>query len=255
MLNYTLDPYQPQYTPENFKVLWDARLARLQANATATAPPAEQLPANLGQLTVEEIEPLRARQTALLGCIVAVYQCLCQVYHTAIGLELGTNAGLALPPKPTHAAVVSDVGHRVDQFVRVAIVENAWRILHYGSISEIIATLRNVSQEGLVGHPDHQPGKAASEKMQRQFYFGAPSSEMEDRYRMPNILEPLRQYEKYLDGLPTSRSGSKTPHRIPTAIYPLPYPEALAIISDQGQEAVRFASELSPRIADIFCTI
>lgn len=251
MLNYTLDPYKPQYTPEAFRALQEAwlRYHRYQPVTPAATPAA--LPPELAPLPADELEPLHDRQVALLGWIVAVYQNLCDVFHTAVGLELGTNEGLALPPKPTHAAVVRDVGRRVDEVVRAAVVENAWRILHYGSLRNLIANESNDSRTTNLGP---EPGKAADEKLVREFHFGTPSPEMQERYRMPNMGEPLRQYQEYLDGLPPNRDGSVNVRRIPTALRPRPYPEALAVISGQGQEAVRFASELSPQITDIFCT-
>ncbi|MBI2808669.1 MAG: hypothetical protein HYX68_27080 [Planctomycetes bacterium] len=250
MLNYTLDPYQRQYTPEAFAALQAAWLQHHRHQPVTTAAMPAALPPELAPLSADELEPLHDRQVALLGRIVAVYQNLCEVFHTAVGLELGTNEDHALPPKPTHAAVVSDVGRRVDELVRTAVVENAWRILHYGSLRELITkepknpTATNLGPE---------PGKAAGERLSREFHFGTPSPEMRKRYRMPNIDEPFEQYRKYLDGLRPNPDGTTTVHRIPTAIRPRPYPEALAVISGQGQEAVRFASELSPQITDIFC--
>jgi hypothetical protein len=250
MLNYTLDRYKPQYTPEAFRALQEAWLRRRRYEPGPVATPAD-LPPDLAPLPADELVPFHDRQVALLGWIVAVYQNLSDVFHTAVGLELATNEGLALPPKPTHAAVVSDIGRRVDELVRAAVVENAWRILHYSSLRKLIANEASNSSTPNLGP---EPGKAAGERLAREFHFGTPSPAMRERYTMPNIDEPIQQYGDYLDGLQPNRDGSTFVERIPTALRPRPYPEALAVISGQGQEAVRFASELCPQITDIFCT-
>ncbi|MCI0464321.1 MAG: hypothetical protein L0Z62_45890 [Gemmataceae bacterium] len=251
MLNYTLDPYQPQYTPGVFRALQQAWLRRHRHQPGPSAATPASLPLELAPLPAEELQPLHDRQVALLGCIVAVYQNLCDVFHTAVGLELGANEGHALPPKPTHAAVVRDVGRQVDELVRAAVVESAWRILHYGNLRELIANQPNDSPAMNLGP---EPGKAAGEKLVREFHFGTPSPEMQERYRMPDMGEPIRQYGEYLDGLPRNPDGTTTVRRTPTALCPRPYPAALTVISSRGQEALRFANELSPRIRDIFCT-
>jgi hypothetical protein len=253
MLNYTLDPYQPQYTPEAFRALQQAWVERDRHEPGPSAATPASLPPELAPLPADELEPLHDRQVVLLGCTVAVYQRLCDVFHTAVGLELGTlgTDGHALPPKPTHAAVVRDVGRQVDAIVRAAVVENAWRILHYGNLRELVANQPNDSPATNLGP---EPGKAAGEKLAREFHFGNPSREMQERYRMPNIGEPGRQYGEYLDGLQPNPDGTQSIRRIPTALSPRPYPEALTVISSRGQEALRFANELSPRIRDIFCT-
>jgi hypothetical protein len=251
MLNYTLDPYQPQYTPDAFRALQKAWLRHHRHEPVTPAATPEAVPPELAPLRPDELEPFHDRQVALLGRIVAVYQNLCDVFHTAVGLELGTTEGLALPPKPTHAAVVRDVGRRVDELVRAAVVENAWRILHYGSLRGLIVKgPKNPTPISL----GPEPGKAAGERLAREFHFGTPSPEMRERYRMPNMGEPLQQYGKYLGGLRPNPDGTTTVRRIPTAICPRPYSEALGVISGQGPKAVRFASELSPQITDIFCT-
>lgn len=261
MLNYTLDPYQPRYTPEAFHTLREARLrgGRPDPASAVVTPEADCIESDplLDPLPVEELGPLHDLQVALLGCTAAVYQNLGEVFHTAVGVELAANEGLALPPRPTHAAVVSDVGRRVDQFVRAAVVENAWLILSYGSLGKLVAGSTGglpVSLKSPDTAPVPEPGRVGEEKLRREFYFGTPSAEMEERYRMQNIGEPLRQYGEYLDGLRPNRDGTTLVRRIPTAIRPRPYPEALEVINRQGQEALRLAGELSSRITDISST-
>ncbi len=188
-----------------------------------------------------------ARQYTLPALIAALHRHLGVVFHTATGLELGAISEAPLPPKPTHAAVVRDVGSRVDRFVRSAVVENAWRILHYRNLRSLLA-------EGPTGDDGGMGvmGEAAAKRLGRDFHFGTPAAEVLQRYRLPDLKEPLRLYDDYLGSLQRDRWGAVTVRRIPTAICPRPYPEALATIGSHAQEALRLAGELSPRIADVY---
>ncbi len=138
MLNYTLDPYQRQYSPEAAETLWEVLLQTHVHAADPSAPSPKLLPPGLAPVPAEEQESAHDCGVALLGCIVAIYQSLSDVFHTAVGVELASNEGLPLPDKPTPVAMVRDVGRQVDKLVWDAVAKNAWQLLYYGSLRSLL---------------------------------------------------------------------------------------------------------------------
>jgi hypothetical protein len=256
MPDHTPEPYRRLYDPEAANTLWEALHDAHAHMADSTAPPPKPLPPELAPLPIQELERLHEQGVALLGCIVATYQALADVMHTAIGVELAAIKAVPLPAKPTHAAVVRDVGRGVDELVRQAVVKNAWRIMYYSGLRELVRSRRQDTARAAdnTRNPRAEPGKAQRGALDREFYFGSPPPDMEDRYRLPSMREPVHKYGAYLDSLKPNPDGTTTVERIPTPIRPRPYAEALQVIGRRSQDATRLAAELEPRIADLFCT-
>lgn len=256
MLNYTLDPYQRLYTPEAADTLWNALHNTQAFGAGTSSTPSTTLSPELAPLPPEGADRCSDREVALLGCVVAIYQAISDVFHTAVGVELAIIEGVCLPEKPTHAAIVHDVGRQVDELVRGAVIAKAWQLMYYSGLRNLMAAGSKEKSNGPMKVPGRRtgPGNTAGKNLNLDFHFGSPSPDMQKRYQMPNMGEPINQNREYLDSLKPNRAGITHVKWTRKEIRRRPYPEAVELISQRTQDAVRFAKELDARITDVFCT-
>lgn len=248
MTDETRDYYQPHYSFHARRALWDALRARFE-RPTNPAVESGLLPADVSPLPITAMDPMEDLREQMFECIRGLHQRLGVILHTATGLDLGDLLGAPLPPNPGHGDLLRVVGGRVGQVVRSAIIDNAWHILRYGDV-------RTSLGKDAPGGPcrANDPGEDVTGEVVREFHLGAFPAEVEERYRLPDLDEPLRQFGEYLDDLRRQHGAEARVRRIPTLIYPRPYPEAVSILLENGKEAELLADELPHRITDIFCT-
>lgn len=243
-LNYTLDPYEPYYGDDTYGRLWDALIARHRAAGGRTPPSPIALPPDIPPLPADAIEgQLYDQGAALLGHTVHLNDLLTKAFHAASALEFGHLYGRPLPADARHQDAVRAAGRAAMVRLWFVAVRTSQLLRDYQSLPQLAL---DVSPEELKQWRDSLP--PPDDETTKDLWH-EPDEELVRRYRLPDFLEPHRQFDQVLAA---SRPGRRP--RPPKPLRPRPYRPTVEQIDCWLAAADRITSELGPRVRDLFCT-